>query len=41
MKRGNIDFQSVRPAELHSAEHGYSRLKARWAHGQNAYVPFR
>jgi hypothetical protein len=39
-KGGNIDFQSVRPAELHSAESlRNSGQNVRWAHRPQAYVP--
>ena len=35
------DFQFVRPAELHSAEYGYTGQNVRWAHRQYAYVPLQ
>jgi len=35
----NIDFQSVRPAELYSAEYECSGQNARWPHRPQAYVP--
>ena len=39
MKRWNIDFQSVGPAELHSADNERSRQNVCRARGPQAYVP--
>jgi len=39
MSLRNTDFQSVRPAELHSAAFQNSGQNARWAHRPQACVP--